>query len=143
VIPISIPPLRERVEDIPELADALLEELCKVHGLPLKELTRSAYLRLQAHRWPGNVRELRNVVERTAVLCAHSAIQGDDLEKVLTRWEGAAPALHGTMTDVEKQLIQDTMAKARGNKQEAARLLGISRSTLYKKLSLYRPDEGH
>jgi transcriptional regulator with PAS, ATPase and Fis domain len=143
VIPIAIPPLRDRIEDIPELADALLEDVCKVHGLPPKELTKSAYKRLQAHRWPGNVRELRNVVERAAVLCPHPAIQGDDLDKVLARSEAGPPVLHGTMTDVEKQLIQETLAKAHGNKQDAARLLGISRSTLYKKLELYRLNGAH
>jgi transcriptional regulator with PAS, ATPase and Fis domain len=146
VIPIYMPPLRARIEDIPLLVDALLEDVCKAIGVPLKEMDPAALVFLQSQSWQGNVRELRNVLERACVLSSGPVIGKEDL--VLLEQEqpaalhaaGALPALSTlprSVANVEKELIVQTLDETRGNKMLAAKKLGISRSNLYKKLEQY------
>lgn len=146
VIPIYIPPLRERIEDIPLLVDALLEDICKSIGVSLKELDQSALDYLQSRSWPGNVRELRNIIERACVLSADPVISSGDLialEKeacmLFSPAKPAAPSstLISSVASVEKEMIAQMLGETRGNKMLAAKKLGISRSNLYKKLEQY------
>jgi two-component system response regulator AtoC len=139
---ILIPPLRERVGEIRELAAALIERQCARSGRPAAVLTPDAVDHLERHRWPGNVRELRNVIERALVLCPgspigreHLALDPPDLPAAAEA--AAAPqSLKRDLAALERQRIVGALAQCGGNQTKAARLLGISRRTL-----LTRMDE--
>lgn len=142
VVPILIPPLRDRLDDLPALTKTLLADICIGLGIPGKELAALALERLQGYRWPGNVRELRNVLERASIVAGPSAvIQAEHIllntptiaPIALTR-ETPAGNLYAAVSDVERIALIDALQKAGGNKVVAARTLGISRSTLYTKL---------
>ena len=129
VIPVRMPPLRERRDEIPLLA----AHFAARHR---KKLARSAVERLSAYGWPGNVRELGNVIERAAVLAPADEISGDMLAPWLV---GAASASAGslagmTMEEVERKAIEETLAAQGGNREAAARALGITSRTLRDKL---------
>ncbi len=145
VIEIYAPRLSEHADDIPLLARHLLERACHRLGRPPMELTPDAIDRLCAYRWPGNVRELRNVVERAVVLHAGSRITaGELLFSPLLRPAGAAVS-EGVEADaglisldqLERDHILKTLQRTGWNKREAARILGINRSTLDRKLQSY------
>ncbi|HPF36547.1 MAG TPA: sigma-54 dependent transcriptional regulator [Candidatus Krumholzibacteria bacterium] len=144
VFPLAVPPLRERKDDIPLLAHAFLKDL----GRPRAVLPRDAVARLQAYAWPGNVRELRNVVERAHILAGPDPIGP---EHVLLQVGAAAPSAKAdpephdlNLERHEKRLIRLALDRAEGNKTEAARLLGITRRTLYSRLNLLGLDgDGH
>ncbi|MEM7244893.1 MAG: sigma-54 dependent transcriptional regulator [Acidobacteriota bacterium] len=143
VVPIEVPALRDRVEDIPDLAVHLLRRHASRLGRPSVELTTEAHLRLQEYNWPGNVRELENVLERTLILVPGDEIRADDL-----LLEPAAPALPVavevgtddpllTLAQVERRQIERTLDFYGGHKQKAAESLGIARATLFRKLKEY------
>ena len=145
-IHLTIPPLRERVEDIPEIARDLLERLAADLGCVTVALHDDALAALQEYSWPGNIRELRNVLER-AVILRHdrSAVTRHDLvfEQVDLRADarGLAPdtehsVLHLSLADVERRHIELVLAHEAGNVGRAAKRLGISRSTLYERMKL-------
>jgi transcriptional regulator with PAS, ATPase and Fis domain len=154
VLPIRVPPLRERRADIPALAEALGEDIALRSGLPQPELTLDAMDLLSAQVWRGNVRELRNVLEQAAMLGDSSRIDRAQIEKVLreTGIEQLEPALaEGVplpsasapirplaeqVAQLERAAIAAAMAASGGNKVAAAKLLGISRATLYGRLDL-------
>jgi DNA-binding NtrC family response regulator len=148
VIPITLPPLRERREDVPPLAARFLERLSAELGRKVEGLAPDAMAALVAHPWPGNVRELRNVLERGAVVAKGPVIQLADLglPPAAPGAAAAAPAPKGeppSLEDVEKKHVADVLAWSNGNVTQAARVLGIDRMTLYNKMKrwgLHRPE---
>ncbi|UZE27223.1 sigma-54 interaction domain-containing protein [Pseudomonas asplenii] len=141
VLPIRVPPLRERLEDLPALSEAILEELRSHH-----ELTGEALELLGQHAWPGNIRELRNVLERAALLSDTQVLDAADIRGAigtfspLERTQAPVMASLGNETfnvareRFERQLIEATLAQCGGKVVDAARQLGLGRSTLYKKM---------
>jgi len=142
IIPIYLPPLRERKEDIPILATHFLERVGKEIGRAGMVLTAEAMHLLCRYSWPGNIRELENILERAAVLAENHHIQPEDLP-IAAGEETEVPRdlngldLNSLLAQVEKQAIEKAMAKAAGIKTEAARVLGIKTSALYYKLEKY------
>lgn len=143
VIPIYLPPLRERKEDIPELVRHFLRKKCAQLGRKVPEVDPKALELLMEYDWPGNVRELENVLERAIVLCEGDRIGPSDLPLLVEREgdvlrvpEGEVP-LPEMLESLERQLIERALEKARGVKAEAARILGIKTSTLYYKMEKY------
>ncbi len=142
VFEISLPPLRERKEDILVLAEAFLEEVGHSIGRPAAGLSESAREQLLAHAWPGNVRELRNAIERAVILCRGGLVAREHLPLTVARppeervAQAVAPdadfPVEGVPLErVERELLVKAMARAGNNKSEAARLLGLSRGQLY------------
>ncbi|HKL48469.1 MAG TPA: sigma-54 dependent transcriptional regulator, partial [Desulfuromonadales bacterium] len=141
VIPMEIPPLREREEDILELADYFLEEFGRERGLAF-ELSEDARQALQRYTYPGNVRELRNILERISVLAPAPKVQLWDLPVEIRenagQEEGREESLAAAVASAERNCIQRALKKAGGNKTESASLLGISRKNLWEKMKHYR-----
>ncbi len=141
VVPIRIPPLRERSEDIPLLIEAFVAQFCTKHKRRLKRLTPEAMRLCQRFPWPGNVRQLRNVVEHLVVTAPAVVIGLDGLPDQLREQENKSPEFTVrpgvTLAEVERLLIRQTLRHVTTNRQEAARLLGISRRTLQYKLKQY------
>ena len=140
VLEIEIPPLRERVRDILEIAEHLLRGLARESGLVLRRLSPEAKRRMEAYSWPGNVRELRNVLERALILCTSDTIGADD---VLPRSAAAAGEVktaggsQRSLRDVEKEHIQAVLEATGWNKSRAAEILGIGRTNIYEKIKQY------
>ena len=136
VFPIDVPPLRDRVEDIALLA----EHFPAQYGRPEEKLPRVTLDRMQAYSWPGNVRELRNLVERAHILAGDGAIGDEDVVIDVTGDRpGRVPAPAGEDLNLDNNarlLIRAALARAGGNKSLAARMLGITRRTLYSRLKL-------
>jgi two-component system nitrogen regulation response regulator GlnG len=164
VVPIRLPPLRERSEDIPELARHFLK-LCQAQGLPVKRLSPEALERLKLYRWPGNVRELENLVRRLSALYSQETLgvdvveaelveappepsgapAGESLSAAIERHlrdyfgahEAGLPAAglyDRVLRELERPLIEVSLAATRGNQLKAAHLLGLNRNTLRKKI---------
>ena len=154
---IHLPPLRERLDDVPALAMAFLAEAARTLGLPAKRFSTDALTLLSAHQWPGNVRELRNLCTRLAVMAPgaqvlpsdlRSALQAaerrapgnDDWLASLQRWarqqlaEGRKSLLSDAREQLESSLIDLALEQTEGDRQQAARLLGCGRNTLTRKL---------
>jgi DNA-binding NtrC family response regulator len=124
VFPIELPPLRERVSDIPLLADHLIERLAARQRRPRRTLTDDAKRLLQAHDWPGNVRQLANVLERAMIVGRGPRLDADELRQHLS----------GRAVKDERQQIREALLEAEGNKKKAAQLLGISYRTLQRRV---------
>jgi len=146
VVTLKVPPLRERREDIPLLAQHFLSTFAEKNRKQLKGFTPQAMDRFLKYAWPGNVRELMNAVERAVVLSRSEYLDAEDLPVSLKEGESsedesALPkgAVSGNLPleDVEKATILSTLESTSGNKSEAARRLGITRKTLHKKLKKY------
>jgi len=146
VIPIFIPSLAERREDIPPLAERFVRDLGRENGRPDAELDPGAIELLAQQDWPGNVRELANFVERLVVFAERDRIGRSDVERELARnpkrartsslsSPASAQTLETRREEAERAAIMDALARAEGNRTKAARLLGISRRTLYNKLA--------
>jgi two-component system nitrogen regulation response regulator GlnG len=166
VVPVRLPPLRERTEDIPPLARHFLDR-AREDGLPAKSLDQGALDRLRRHQWPGNVRELENLMRRLAALCPQETITAEVVENELSEATpiAEAPPVAGpeplaraverhirqflsahddglassdiydrVIAEVERPLIQMTLAATRGNQIKAASMLGLNRNTLRKKI---------
>jgi len=135
---ISLPPLRERVEDIPELAQHFFELAKQQAKRPVRAVAPEAMEILQTQNWTGNVRELRNCILRAVSIAQGDTIRAEDALDNLSgprrREEGQDAA---SLADIEKKHIAHTMTRYGGNVSKAAKALGISRSTLYEKLRLY------
>lgn len=135
VIPIHIPPLRERVEDIPLLVDHFLRKYASTSGSSLRRVTPRAMDALQNRPWEGNVRELENIIERLVVLTAGETIDLEDLPNLGTPVSGAmVPGGDEfiTLSDLQRNYVLKVLEHADGNKEKAARILGINRRTLYR-----------
>ena len=145
VVTIHVPPLRERQEDIPLLAQHFLNQFAQTNKKSIKGITPQAMDRLLKYDWPGNVRELMNAIERAVVLSRSAYLDEQELppgvatealEEQVDRSTKAIPA-DVPLDEVEKDTILKTLKSARGNKSETARRLGITRRTLHKKLKKY------
>jgi two-component system NtrC family response regulator len=137
VIPIELPPLRERPDDIPELVEAFFERSRQKHGRPDLKLSPALLPYFSAHRWPGNVRELENLVERIVVLARGDEVRLEDLPEHLRRERPALDAIslelppHGiSLEGVERELILRALEKCNWNQTKAAQYLDISRKVL-------------
>jgi two-component system response regulator HydG len=144
VVTLNVPPLRERREDIPLLAQHFLEVFSEQNRKQIKGFTPQAMDRLLKYDWPGNVRELMNGVERAVVLSRSEYLDEEDLPMILrdASFSGEILTKDATLGDmpldeVEKATVLKTLESAGGNKSEAARRLGITRRTLHKKLKIY------
>jgi two-component system, NtrC family, nitrogen regulation response regulator NtrX len=139
VIPFHVPPLRDRVEDVPLLADYFLREFTLAYGRKPKELTPAAYEVLQEHRWPGNVRELRNLIERIVILNPQARVDARHIPLQTTRRIAAERAerfgsLQEVREAVEREYILKKLEETNGNVTRTAELLGLERSNLYRKM---------
>jgi two-component system response regulator HydG len=144
VIPVVLPALRERREDIPALAEHFLERYSQRQGRPLR-LTPAAVERLLRYPWPGNVRELQNVMERTTILAQKEIIAPDDLPLHVAAGTplGPAPSLAQelTLTEVERAHILQTLERCGWNHSRTAEVLGIGRTSLWRKLKEYQIED--
>ncbi|MEH7443207.1 sigma 54-interacting transcriptional regulator [Bacillus sp. JJ1122] len=139
VISLNIPPLRNRLHDVEHLTISLMKELNSMLGTSITGISSQAMKALLQYEWPGNVRELRNVLERAMTFAEHGKIQGEDLPDYLISQvtEPALPRV-SLAEDAELGAIRKALTQANGNKAQAARLLGISRSGLYEKIKKYQ-----
>src|SRR6266704_4154766 len=137
VIPIHIPPLRERVEDIPILGMEFLEIVAKKVNKPMRGFSSEALEAMTRYAWPGNVRELENVVERTVVLTKGDLIDLRDLPPNLKDGSVRGGEVKLSLYENERLYILKTLAECNWNKKLAASVLGINRSSLYSKLKKY------
>ena len=145
VVPLVLIPLRERKDDIPLLAEYFMNQFCQENSRPLIRIDPATLTLLKKYSWPGNIRELGNIIERSCLMC-----QGDTLlpanlffddEPLSSGKKDAAPKLSGTIYDIEKELIQQTLEEFSGNKTKAAESLGISIRTLRNKINEYNETE--
>lgn len=149
VLPIVLPPLRERLSDLDALCEHLLEQIAARTGMPQRELTPEARSLFAAYSWPGNVRELRNALEQAGMLTDSIALSARDFSSILP-FEPVTQtsiAVHGpgqgdavrqlgeAVAELERDMIKSALARSSGNKALAARVLGISRATLYQKIT--------
>jgi DNA-binding NtrC family response regulator len=155
VFEVHLPPLRERLEDVPVLAAVLLDDLNRKHGTQVMEISPEAMELLRQHRWPGNVRELRNALERAVILAGEGAIQVRHLPPAVAPVvrEAVRPAAGPgeeefvvltpgtTIDEAERALVLRTLQMTKGNKTRAAEILGISLKTLFNKLKGYEGGE--
>lgn len=142
VVSIKLPPLRERLEDIPLLIDAFLREFSQTHNKKVSILSPEARKILYKYPWPGNVRELKNCIESMVVVSMKDTIDTEDIpDHILQRSSetSTAPSLVAgiTIEEAERELIKSTLATVEGNREEAAKMLGIGERTLYRKLDQY------
>ena len=149
VVPIKLAPLRERYDDIPVLCEFFIEVFSKKFSKRIKGFTDDAFEQMKAYNWPGNVRELANVVERGCILAQGEFIDSDllmlDQNSVLNTLSGSTVEAQSaavkkevlTLSEAEKSAIESALTKTDGNKNEAAKLLGVHRTTLYKKIDEY------
>ncbi len=137
VIPIHIPPLRERVEDIPILGMEVLEQVSKKIGKSMRGFASDAMDVMTRYAWPGNVRELENVIERTVILAKGDLIEVSDLPPNLKDGASDGAEVKLSLHENERLYILKTLAECNWNKKLAASVLGINRSSLYSKLKKY------
>lgn len=146
VVSISLPPLRDRKEDIPELVGYFLSKFCKREAKPQKDLDPEALKTLIQYDWPGNIRQLENVIERMVVLHEEKVLRPEHIPERVRRGEAeeltmGPPSLKGALEEttakMEKEMIVNALTQTKGNRTKAAQLLGISRRTLQKKLKEY------
>ena len=142
VVRLTVPPLRERREDIPLLCNHFLKEFCSDNGKKIDGFTEKAKGALDNYDWPGNIRELRNCVESAVVMCRGRIIDLSDLPSYIPktdRTEGINIVIGTSLDSAEKMIIRRTVDYCNGNKSRAAQILKIGRKTLAKKLE--EPDE--
>jgi DNA-binding NtrC family response regulator len=131
VLPVRVPPLRERLADIPQLAAFFVAAYNEAFGKRVRGLTRGALDRLDAHQWPGNIRELKNVIERAMLLSERDEIGESDLPPLQARaaspHQVELPASGLDLPKLESDLLHQALQRSGGNRSRAARLLGLSR----------------
>jgi len=140
VVPLNIPPLRDRKQDIPFLANHFIRKLAADSGSAVESITDAAMERLMAYHWPGNVRELENVIERSLVLCRGSQLDAGDVRLESAPRPRSQNGQHFlpeglTLDQYEQELIREALRRADGNKSHAARLLGLTRNALRYRLT--------
>ena len=156
VVPISIPPLRERKEDIPYLVDHFVERFARDSGKPIRGITPAAQKVLMEFHWPGNVREVENIIERAVALSSGEMLDigdvrldyspakpdGADIGPLANSAAGTFPPPGVTLEQFEDEIIKEAVRRSNGNKSQAARLLGLSRNALrYRLAKMGVPDE--
>jgi len=137
---ISLPPLRDRAQDIPEFIDFFIKEAVTEVGSKVTGITDAALTILTHYEWPGNIRQLRNTIRTMLVMCDRDKLDAADIPPEIAQRPQLAPAngLAGLPLDeLEKQAITDTLAKTKGNREKAAKILGIGERTLYRKIKEY------
>jgi two-component system response regulator HydG len=141
---ISLPSLRERAEDIPGLIGYFLKEAAAEVGSKVAGITESAQAALLSYDWPGNVRQLRNCIRTMVVLCDRDELDVQDVPPEITQrrqlTSGSRPAAGpgaASLNEIEKKAIEETLAKTEGNREKAAKILGIGERTLYRKIKEY------
>jgi two-component system NtrC family response regulator len=143
VLEIRIPPLRERIEDIPLLVDYLLDKLSRKNNRPVRTVSREFLDALCRHEWRGNVRELENILERALILCRADTLGLRDLpEHLATPGQALRPMISGLpgespLETAERQALEETLRKYAGHRERTAQALGISRRTLQYRLKKY------
>lgn len=142
VVTIDLPPLRERRADIPLMIRAFIDEFSEKYHKKGVEITKAARKLLIKYRWPGNVRELMNCIESMVALAAGQTLDTDDVPVHIRRVALPPPPRRDkpasvNLEDMEKELIRDALEEVGGNREEAAKLLGIGERTLYRKLTKY------
>lgn len=148
VFPLAIPPLRERPEDVPLLAQHFVRLFNEKHDVSVTGFTSEAEARLRDHDWPGNVRELRNAIERAVILARSGWVEDRHLPPAFTRRrvdasvDGLVVPENATIADAERLLILSTLERVENNKAEAARILGVDVKTIRNKLHRYRTENG-
>jgi DNA-binding NtrC family response regulator len=145
-ITIEVPPLRERPDDIPLLADHFLKKYSEKYNKVVEGFTQTALSAMFSYRWPGNVRELESAIERAVLLCKGDHIEVTDL--LFTAAEPPAATNHEfrvppdmTLEEIEREVIFQALSRTKGNKQAAANALGIYRPRLYSKIRKYKLNE--
>jgi transcriptional regulator with PAS, ATPase and Fis domain len=137
VVHIAVPPLRERRKDFADLVRSLMKAYAAKHGRAARSLSGAAHDLLLAYEFPGNVRELANIIERAVIVCSGTELELSDLPEGVRIaaaqqvWKHRRP----TLAEVEADYIRETLAATKGNKSEAAKILGISRKNLYERLA--------
>jgi len=142
VVSIKLPHLRERLEDIPLLIDTFLHEYSQIHNKKITHISPDARKVLYKYTWPGNVRELKNCIESMVVVSTKDVLSTEDIPDHILQRSAEAPPISGlvagmTIEEAERDLIKNTLANVGGNREEAAKLLGIGERTLYRKLDRY------
>jgi PAS domain S-box-containing protein len=138
VMEVKLPPLRERREDIPLLVNHFIQKFNRKLGKQIKTVSEEALRALSQHDWPGNVRELENIVERAFVLCHQATITMDHLsDELVSKSRTSMGGAYPLEEDEEVASILSALEKTAGNKSRAARLLGLSRKTIYRKIEKY------
>jgi DNA-binding NtrC family response regulator len=140
VVPLNIPPLRERKQDIPFLANHFVQKLAPDAGCRVESITDAAMEKLIGYHWPGNVRELENVIERSLVMCAGTRLEAADIkleDAPRQRPQGDSHFLPEglSLDEYERDIIREALRRAAGNKSQAARLLGLTRNALRYRLT--------
>ena len=143
VVRLHLPPLRERREDVNELAQRFLKKYAGKHGRGIRAISSQARAALESYEFPGNARELANTIERAVIVSSSEKIEATDLPDSL---HAATTLQHRrarrqTLAELEADYVAETLLAAKGNKSEAARMLGISRKNLYEKLARYEAWE--
>lgn len=143
VVPLDIPPLRERIGDVQVLLQHFISQFTREHGLPKVSISKAALNRLVGYAWPGNVRELRNVCERLCILLAGRTIEENNLPpEIVSRAPAQRPEIELpecgiNLEQVEIDLIRQALQRTNGNRSRSAKLLGISRDTLLYRMQKY------
>ena len=147
VITLNTPPLRARLEDLPLLAEYLVDHICHQQGIPVHGISPAGIARLCQHDWPGNVRELSNVLERGLLMSDSDILEAAELDQVMPPPLSLPPAKNGmaggiadAVAQAERMAILAALRQSAGNKAQAARQLGISRAALYEKIAVLGVD---
>ena len=151
VMPLNIPALRERKEDIPFLAEHFVQKLSRDLGVQIESITEGAIAKLMEYHWPGNIRELENVMERSMVMASGKVLEASDIRlDAAVRGRSSQGAGDSflpegfTLEQYEQSLIKEALKRASGNKSHAARLLGLTRNALrYRLAQMGLDNEGH
>lgn len=144
VVHIQVPPLRERGADLPALIQSFLKSFARKHGRAATSLARPAMAVLRQYQFPGNVRELANTIERAVIVANGRMVEVSDLpaalcDAVKVQSRRTQPR---SLAELEAEYVAEILAATKGNKSEAARILGISRKNLYERIARRRKDEG-
>lgn len=142
VLPLCVPPLTERIEDIPDLTHIFLDEICKTNNIRLKSISWEAIEVLKSYSWPGNVRELKNILESIIVSTPRDTILVEDIPLYISREKGTLPKKPSiqpgtTVKEMERDLIEKTLEYVHGNRTKAAKMLKIGLRTLQRKIKAY------
>ena len=148
VVEIHLPPLRDRICDVPLLAEHFMRLFCEKHRHPLKHFSPESLQLLDAYEWPGNVRELRNMIETVVLLCPEETVEPKFLplkvshaapgERIVQAIDAITVPFGTSLAESERLLILHTLALSGNNKSQAARILGLSRKAMYDKLRQYK-----
>jgi two-component system response regulator HydG len=144
-----MPPLRARGTDVLLLAQTFLEQFAGQDGKPVQRISAAVAERLLAYAWPGNIRELRNCIERAVALARFEEIIVEDLPAQVRDYRPTHvlvaandPSELVPLAEVERRYVERVMEAVRGNKRQAAQILGLDRATLYRKLERWSPRKG-